>query len=76
MACNGIGLTERFFDFALEGKRMKKLLWRLGQEEEGQDLVEHALVLALLAFAAIAAMKNLSSGINQTYSNAASAVPT
>ncbi len=55
---------------------MKKLLWRLGQEEEGQDLVEHALVLALLAFAAIAAMKNLSSGINQTYSNAASAVPT
>ncbi len=51
---------------------MKKLLRRLWHEEEGQDLVEYALLLVLLALAAIAAMKNLASGINTAYSNAAS----
>lgn len=37
--------------------------------EEGQDLVEYALVVALIAFAATASMKALASGIKTAFSN-------
>ena len=39
--------------------------------EEGQDLVEYALVVALIAFGAIAGMNFLSSNINQAFSKIA-----
>ena len=39
--------------------------------EEGQDLVEYALVVALIAFGAIAGMTALSTGINKAFSNIA-----
>ena len=42
------------------------------KEEEGQDLIEYALVVALVAFAATAGMKSLASGINTAFSNIAS----
>jgi pilus assembly protein Flp/PilA len=35
--------------------------------EDGQDLVEYALVVALIAFGAVAAMKGLSSEINTAF---------
>jgi len=38
-------------------------------KEEGQDLVEYALVVALIAFAATAGMKGLATQINTTFSN-------
>jgi len=41
------------------------------EREEGQDLVEYALVVALIAFGAITAMKFLSSGINTAFSDIA-----
>jgi pilus assembly protein Flp/PilA len=44
------------------------------RREEGQDLVEYALVVALIAFAATAAMKTLASDINGSFSNIASAL--
>ena len=37
--------------------------------EEGQDLVEYALVVALIAFAATAGMKALATGMNSAFSN-------
>jgi pilus assembly protein Flp/PilA len=37
--------------------------------EEGQDLIEYALVVALIAFAATAGMKTLASDINTAFSN-------
>jgi pilus assembly protein Flp/PilA len=37
--------------------------------EEGQDLVEYALVVALIAFAAITGMKTLASDINIAFTN-------
>jgi pilus assembly protein Flp/PilA len=37
------------------------------KEEEGQDLVEYALVVALIAFAATAGMKTLAAGINTAF---------
>jgi pilus assembly protein Flp/PilA len=44
---------------------------RLWNEEEGQDLVEYALLVVLISLAAIVAMKNLASGISDAFSNAA-----
>jgi pilus assembly protein Flp/PilA len=35
--------------------------------EEGQDLVEYALVVALIAFGATAGMKSLATGLNSTF---------
>jgi pilus assembly protein Flp/PilA len=41
----------------------------LASREEGQDLVEYALVVALIAFGATAGMKALATGINTAFSN-------
>ncbi|HVB34871.1 MAG TPA: Flp family type IVb pilin [Patescibacteria group bacterium] len=49
---------------------MKNLLYRLWKEEEGQDLVEYALLVVLIALGAIAAMKSLASAISDAFSNA------
>jgi pilus assembly protein Flp/PilA len=35
--------------------------------EEGQDLIEYALVVALIAFAAVGSMKILATDINATF---------
>jgi pilus assembly protein Flp/PilA len=40
--------------------------------EEGQDLVEYALVVALVAFGATAALKTLGSGLNSAFTNISS----
>ena len=39
------------------------------EREEGQDLVEYALIVALIALAATAGMKTLASAINNAFSN-------
>jgi pilus assembly protein Flp/PilA len=41
-------------------------------EEQGQDLIEYALVVALIAFGATAAMSTLSTDINLAFSKIAS----
>ena len=38
------------------------------REENGQDLIEYALVAALIAFAAVAGMNGLSGKINDAFS--------
>jgi len=40
--------------------------------EEGQDLVEYALVVALVAFGATAALKTLGGGLNTAFTNISS----
>lgn len=45
-----------------------KLRTRLSNEE-GQDLIEYALVVALIAFGAVASMQILSANINNAFSN-------
>ncbi len=42
--------------------------------EEGQDLVEYALTVALIAFGAIAGMQFLASGLNNAFSDIATVV--
>jgi pilus assembly protein Flp/PilA len=43
----------------------------LVEREEGQDLVEYALVVALIAFGAITSMNFLASGLNTAFSQVA-----
>lgn len=51
-------------------------LRQLLQEEEGQDLVEYALIVALIAFGAVNGMKFLATGLNHAFSNIASTLTT
>jgi pilus assembly protein Flp/PilA len=44
-----------------------KLLKRLWQEEEGQDLVEYALLVVLIALAAVVGMQTLATDINNVF---------
>ena len=41
----------------------------LRNNEQGQDLIEYALVVALIAFAATAGMNTVASNINTAFSN-------
>lgn len=44
-----------------------KSLGKLNQDEAGQGLVEYALILALVAFAAVIAMGTLANDINNAF---------
>ncbi|MGH9431322.1 MAG: Flp family type IVb pilin [Terriglobia bacterium] len=55
---------------------MKKLFARLWKEEEGQDLVEYALLVALLVLAAVATLGTLADTIKNVFTNAASNLTT
>jgi pilus assembly protein Flp/PilA len=46
---------------------MKKLLKNLLAEDSGQDLIEYALVAAVLALSALAAMGSLSNKISNEF---------
>lgn len=53
---------------------MKDKLWMLSirlkdvlTREEGQDLIEYALIVALVAFAATAGMSSLATSLNQAF---------
>jgi len=55
---------------------MNQNLWRalrnLHKEESGQDLIEYALVVALIALAATAGMSTLATGINSAFTKISS----
>jgi len=46
---------------------MKQILKNLLHEDAGQDLVEYALIAALIALVAITGLNNLSGKINSEY---------
>ena len=48
----------------------------LASREEGQDLVEYSLVIALIAFGGITGMKTLSTGLNHAFSQISVTVTT
>ncbi len=45
--------------------RMQNLM----QLEEGQDLIEYALIVAIIAFAATAGMGSVATAVNSAFSN-------
>jgi pilus assembly protein Flp/PilA len=50
------------------------LLKKLATEESGQDLIEYALVAALVGLGAVVAMKGLSNSIKNTYNGVGTAL--
>jgi Flp pilus assembly pilin Flp len=54
-----------------EETTMANVLWRLWNEEEGQDLTEYALLLVLLSLAAIGSLSTIAGAINNVFSKAA-----
>jgi pilus assembly protein Flp/PilA len=51
----------------VKGRSLKNIL----QDEEGQDLIEYALVVALIALGAVAGMGTLANGINAAFGTVA-----
>jgi pilus assembly protein Flp/PilA len=45
-------------------------------EDDGQDLIEYALIVALIAFAATAGMSSVASTINNAFSNVSNTLTT
>ncbi len=69
----------RLGESKMERTQMNNLLLKLyvkfqdlKNSEEGQDLVEYALVVALIAFGATAGMGHLASAINTAFNNVSS----
>lgn len=56
-------MKDLLFKLSFEMYRLKDAL----QGEQGQDLIEYALVVAFIAFAATAGMQTLASSINNTF---------
>jgi pilus assembly protein Flp/PilA len=55
---------------------MKSLIKKLWSDEEGQDLVEYALLVALVALAATAGMNSLAGAINNEFINLGASLTT
>lgn len=55
---------------------MKSLFARFVKEEEGQDLIEYALLAALIAIAAIGVLRNIAGGTNNIFQTVNNAVQT
>ncbi len=59
----------------MKNRLMKAYVWaQILKDEQGQDLVEYALVVALIAFAAIVGMNNVASQINLAFSKIGSKI--
>lgn len=52
----------------MSSTQLKNNVRRLLSDESGQDLIEYALVTALIAFAAVAGMNSIASSLNSAFS--------
>ena len=55
-------------------ENLEQLILRVHREESGQDLIEYALVTALIAFGAVAGMSTVADYINNAFSTIGSKV--
>ena len=55
---------------------MKNFVLRFINDTEGQDLIEYALLAALVALGAVAGMTALAGGINKKFSDVSSSLNT
>jgi pilus assembly protein Flp/PilA len=53
---------------------LKELFTRLVQEDSGQDLIEYALVAALIALGALVGMKTLANDIGAAFNSVGSSL--
>ena len=60
-------------DLLLKGfVKVQVLAAHIVKDQEGQDLIEYALVVALIAFAAVAGMNTLATKINAAFTSVGS----
>jgi len=60
-------------DLFLKGlTKMQSLKAQIINDENGQDLIEYALVVALIAFAAVAGMNTVATNINEAFTKVGS----
>jgi pilus assembly protein Flp/PilA len=52
------------------------VMWQILKDENGQDLIEYALIVALIAFGATAGMSGLANSINTAFTNTGTKVTT
>jgi pilus assembly protein Flp/PilA len=55
---------------------MKQIFTNLMQDESGQDLIEYALVAALVGLGAVAAMKTLGTNISSAFTSVGTSLTT
>jgi pilus assembly protein Flp/PilA len=48
---------------------MKSLLVRFAREDQGQDLIEYALLAGFISLVAVLAITNVGTGVNAVYTN-------
>ena len=48
---------------------MRDLFLRLVREDEGQDLIEYALLAGFISLVAVVAITNVGTGVNAVYGN-------
>lgn len=56
------------------GKAMKNLIQRFIREEDGQDIIEYALLAAFISIAAILAIKAIGPKVNTYFTNVQNAL--
>ena len=64
---SGSGVREDTVERKVNGQTMKALIERLCREEEGQDLVEYALLAALIATVSVLGLSSLGIGVGGFY---------
>ena len=56
-------------------RQMKQLLISLVRDDEGQDLVEYAMLVALIALVAAVGVRSFGTALSQWFSDLSSSVP-
>jgi pilus assembly protein Flp/PilA len=59
-----------------EKQTMKNLVVRLVREDAGQDLIEYALLAAFISLAAVAAIQQLGTAVNNVYTKVSATLNT
>ena len=61
-------------DFSGETSRVKQILYRLWWEDEGQDIAEYAVMLAVILVIVVGTIRLIGSNANNVFSSVASAI--
>jgi Flp pilus assembly pilin Flp len=56
------------------GRVMKDHFWRLWRDEEGQDIAEYAVMLAVILVIVVGTIRLIGSNANNVFSNVASSI--
>ena len=74
VASNATGIRQPSVSF--RRSHMKSLLVRFTREDQGQDLIEYALLAGFISLVAVVAITNVGTGVNAVYTNIDSQVKT